>query len=306
MMPLRRYVLPCCLGLLLAPASLAAKKPLPGKKPAPAASAAPAPPLAAPAESKTPAEAAAAAPEAKPSAEATAPAGAPAAAAAPTAPDAPAAAAAPPAPAAQPTITPEQLALAKQHFDAGTQAFAEKRYEVALNEFTTSFEISKEPDLLYNLYRVAVRLEQKEMALNYLREYVRIRPEESPKLQPEIDQLTAPSPPPAAVAAVSPPLQKTAPRWPGAVLLVLGGASAVTGSALLIANAALPVDDTAAAAATASDRVRSSSLTGAGAFLVATGAVELIAGIAIYVARRPKERVALLPTGSGLKLVGSF
>lgn len=316
-MLLHRSALFCCLWLLLGPASSEAKKPLPKRGPAPAAGAAPAAaPVAAPpapAEATVPASAPAAAPPAAAPTGAAPPAAPPPAAASPAeAAAAPAsssdAAASPPAnadaqtpPAAAPALTPVQLELAKKHFDAGTQAFAEQHYETALNEFTTSFEISREPDLLYNLYRVAVRLEQKELALNYLRDYLRYRPEEAAKLQPEIDKLTAPpAPPPAAVASsASVEGRRTAPRWPGAVLMVLGGASAATGAALLIATSALPTD-------AATDQVRSSSLLGAGSFLVATGAVELIAGIAIYVARRPQAQLALVPTGSGLGLVGRF
>lgn len=301
-MLLHRSALFCCLWLLLGPASSEAKKPLPKHGPAPAAGAAPAAaPVAAPpapAEATTAAPAPAAAP----------PAAAPPAEAAATPASPPDAAASPPStadaqtpPAAAPALTPVQLELAKKHFDAGTQAFAEQHYETALNEFTTSFEISKEPDLLYNLYRVAVRLEQKELALNYLRDYLRYRPEEAAKLQPEIDKLTAPpAPPPAAVASsTASEGRRAAPRWPGAVLMVLGGASAATGAALLIATSAVPTD-------AATDQVRSSSLLGAGSFLVATGAVELIAGIAIYVARRPRAQLALVPAGSGLGLVGRF
>lgn len=290
MMPTHRPLLLCCMSFLVALGSASAKKPPPKKAAAPAAAAAaPAPEATPPAEPT-----AAAAPSATP---------APADPAAAT-PAAPAAAAAPAADAkpAPPTLTPEQLALAKQHFDAGTQAFAEKRYDTALNEFTTSFEISKEPDLLYNLHRVAVRLGQKEMAIGYLHDYLRYRPEESSKIQTEIDQLNAPPPPPPPVLAPPPPsveTSRTAPRWPGSVLMVLGGASAVTGAALLIATAPLSADP-------AADKVRTNSLLGAGGFLAATGAVEFIAGLAIYLKRRPPAHVAVLPAGAGLQLVGQF
>ena len=303
MMPTFRSLplLACCISFLFALETAGAKKPPPKKPAAPAAAAAaaaPAPPL----ESTPPATPAVAPPneapatptEAKPPAEDKPPA-APLAAA-------PAAADAKPA---TPTLTPEQLALAKQHFDAGTQAFEEKHYEVALNEFTTSFEISKEPDLLYNLHRVAIRLGQREMAVNYLRDYLRYRPEESAKVQPEIDQLNAQSPPPPAPVSTPPaPAGESvrgAPRWPGSALMVLGGASAVAGAAVLIATTSLPTDE-----ATPTDRARGGALLGAGGFLVATGAVEFIAGLAIYLKRRPSApaRVALLPLGASLPSVG--
>lgn len=293
MMPTHRPLLLCCMSFLVALGNASAKKPPPKKAPAPAAAAAAPAPEATPAAEPT----AAAAPSATP-------APADPAAATPAAPAAAAAAPAADAKPAPPTLTPEQLALAKQHFDAGTQAFAEKRYDTALNEFTTSFEISKEPDLLYNLHRVAIRLGQKEMAIGYLRDYLRYRPEESSKIQSEIDQLNAPPPPPPPppVLAAPPPsveTSRTAPRWPGSVLMVLGGASAVTGAALLIATAPLSADP-------AADKVRTNSLLGAGGFLVATGAVEFIAGLAIYLKRRPPAHVAVLPAGAGLQLVGQF
>lgn len=300
MMPIRRSLLICGMWFLLGPGSAGAKKPLPPKKPPPAASAA----LAAGpgAESKASAEAptAAPAPEAKPSAEPAA-----TSAGATNATTATATATAPESGSpitTTPTPSPEQLALAKQHFDAGTQAFAEMRYEVALNEFTTSFELSKEPDLLYNLYRVALRLDQKELALSYLREYVRYRPEERAKLQAEMDQLSAPPaplPPVLSAPAASAEASRPALRWPGTLFMVLGGASAATGAALLVAYATLPADGVA-------DHVRSNSLAGAGGFLVATGAVELIAGAAIYAVRRPKASLALVPASAGASLVGRY
>ena len=261
-----------------------------------AAAAAPA----APAPSEPPAPVADPAPTA-PVAAAPAPAAPAVAGSAVASPAEPATASSPPP---APNLTPEQLALARQHFEAGLQAFQDKQYDTALNEFTTAFELSKEPDLLYNLHRVAIRLGQKDMAVAYLRQYLKYRPGESAKLQAEIDRINAEAAPPSAPPVVVPAAaavdaRPTKPRWPGAVLLGFGGVSAVTGIVLLAATAGLTTD-------VAADQTRSSALLGAGGFLLATGAVEVIGGLAIYLTRRPKTQLALSPAGAGLRLAGSF
>lgn len=296
MMPTHRSPLLGCMALALMMGSADAKKPPAAPGPAAAVSApAPAPAaksLPPPADPPSSPDAASAAPPSPPEA---------AAAAAP-----PAAVTAAPQTPPIPNLTPEELAVARQHFEAGTQAFEDKRYEVALNEFTTSFEISKEPDLLYNLHRVAIRLGQKDMAVNYLRQYLEYRPADSAKIQTEIDQINAqplapptPPAPPPRVAATAADTGSAAPRWPGVVLMVFGGASAATGVALLAATGALPTD-------IATDKVRSNSLLGAGGFLLGTGVVELIGGAVLYVKRRPRAQTALVPTSAGLQLVGLY
>lgn len=303
MMPTQRSPLLGCMALALMMGSADAKKPPAARGPA-AAVPAPAPaakPLPQPPDSPSNPDAASTAPQSP--AEAAAP---PAAATATAAPPTPPTPPAPPTPPI-PHLTPDELAVARQHFEAGTQAFEDNRYEVALNEFTTSFEISKEPDLLYNLHRVAIRLGQKDMAVNYLRQYLEYRPADAVKIQTEIDQINAqPLPPPAPPAPPTPRVGATAadtgpaaPRWPGVVLMVFGGASAATGAALLAATGALATD-------TATDKVRGNSLLGAGGFLLGTGVVEVIGGAVLYLKRRPRAQVALVPSGAGLQLVGLY
>lgn len=291
-----------CMSFLLLLGNAGAKKPPVKRIAAPSAAAAPAAAPAAPAAS-APSDAPAPAADPKSTAEVAAPPAAPAVVGSAVASPAEPATASSPPPA--PNLTPEQLALARQHFEAGLQSFQDKQYDAALNEFTTAFEISKEPDLLYNLHRVAIRLGQKDMAVAYLRQYLKYRPAEADKLQAEIDRINAEAPPPSAPpvlapAAVTPSdAQPTKARWPGAVLMVFGGASAVTGIALLAASAALPTD-------AAADKTRNSALLGTGGFLLGTGAVEVIGGLALYLVRRPKTQVALAPAGAGLQLAGAF
>ncbi len=225
-------------------------------------------------------------------------AAAPASAAEPTPDPAPDPAPTPP----KTNITPQMVAAAQRHFAAGEQAFREGRYDAALNDFTTSYELSKEPDLLYNLHQVALKLGQKEMAVGYLREYARQRPEDASKIEAEITAINAaPAQPNPALSATptSTDTNRFAPRWSAAVLLVFGGACVVTGAALLGVMATLSPHAPA-------DQVPRRSMLAAGGFLLATGAAETVGGLVLYLKRRPPARAAFRPGGAGFQLVGEF
>ncbi len=209
------------------------------------------------------------------------------------------------APPVLPVLKPEDLAIATHHFEQGEKAFNEGRYEEALNEFTTSYEISKQPDLLYNLSKVAIKLSQKDMAIGYLQELVRLRPSEQAQIDKEIAELNAPPPPPkpeppvALVVPVPTESRWLAKRRAGLALIGTGAIFLATGGALLSAMVAVPQDSGASA-------TQHTSMLTTGAFLAATGAVALLGGIVITVKRKSDSRVALLPTGTGLILLGQF
>ena len=190
----------------------------------------------------------------------------------------------PPAPAAPPpTLTPEQKAQAQNHYRLGEAAFLAEKYDIALDEFTTAYEISREPDLLYNLHKVALKLGQREMAANYLREYRVHRPTEAAAIDRELAEVSAPPPPapPVAVVETQPqPAPTLGPsRSSGVVLLVLGGAFAITGAAVLGSSAALATDTGAGMTAQRSSLV-------SGAFLIGTGGAALIGGLVISLQSR--------------------
>lgn len=196
-------------------------------------------------------------------------------------------------PASKPILNPAQEAAAIQHFELGGKAFAEGRYEQALEEFTSSYEISKEPDLLYNLHKVAIKLGNPQMAISYLKQYVLFRPTEAEKIQREIDQLQAPAavlPPPAPVV----PTERSTPRPVGYLLTGLGTASLVTGGTLL------------GAMTTVSNDPQRRAMLASGAVLLTLGVVELIGGITIVTRKRSQSTIALRMTGSGFLLAGRF
>ena len=191
-------------------------------------------------------------------------------------------------------LAPEKLSLARRHFDAGEQAFRDRKYDVALDEFTTAYEISKEPDLLYNLHKVALKLGQKEMALSYLREYRAHRPaSEQPAIDREIADVTAadvkpepaeitppPAPPPPPPPLPPPPSELVRPpRSAGLALISVGAAFAVGGAAILAVGATTTPDG---GAGTTHGR----GMLVSGGFLAGTGVVAIIGGVVITLKSR--------------------
>ncbi len=191
-------------------------------------------------------------------------------------------------------LAPEKLSLARRHFDAGEQAFRDRKYDVALDEFTTAYEISKEPDLLYNLHKVALKLGQKDMALGYLREYRAHRPaSEQPAIDREIADVTAadikpepaeitppPAPPPPPPPLPPPPSELVRPpRSAGLALISVGAAFAVGGAALLAVGATTTPDG---GAGTTHGR----GMLVSGGFLAGTGVVAIIGGVVITLKSR--------------------
>ena len=64
-------------------------------------------------------------------------------------------------------------AEAKALFQAGRFAFEDGRYEEALKNFERAYELSKRPQLLYNVGTAADRLRQNEKALKAFKEYLK-------------------------------------------------------------------------------------------------------------------------------------
>jgi tetratricopeptide (TPR) repeat protein len=188
-----------------------------------------------------------------------------------------------------PNLTPQQNDDAIKHYDAAAKAFSEGRYDTALEEFTFSYEISKEPDLLYNLFKVADKMGQKKMALAYLQEYLRLRPAETTKLQPEVDKLNA-----SLVGPVTPSTERSTPRAAGYMLIGVGSASLATAGILL------------GVMTTTADNLQSRAMLASGGFLLGAGALELIGGIVMTLKKRPRSTIALRWTGSEIRVAGGY
>lgn len=143
--------------------------------------------------------------------------------------------------------TKEELAQAKLHFQAGVKAFQAGIYPVAATEFKEAYRLSKRPDLLFNLARVAETMGQPSQAVDYLEGYLRERPDAQDRGQVEKDierlrgqiqsERPAPTPPPPvqqdtpppAPVTTAPSLRERLPPLPalglmggGTVLLIIG------------------------------------------------------------------------------------
>lgn len=64
------------------------------------------------------------------------------------------------------------IAEARAHFEAGTAAFDQGDYELAVSEFEAAHAITAHPDILFNIYSAAERAGQLELALGSLERYL--------------------------------------------------------------------------------------------------------------------------------------
>lgn len=65
--------------------------------------------------------------------------------------------------------------LAKQHYEAGQQAFEQKRYEAAAVEFRAGYELSHEPEFLFNLSVVREKQGRIEEAIDLEEQFIRAK-----------------------------------------------------------------------------------------------------------------------------------
>lgn len=135
---------------------------------------------------------------------------------------------------------------ARAEFALATRAYEEGRFEDALGHFERCYEMTGEPDLLYNIATVQDRLRQDEAALASFRAYLEARPqaEDRAAVEARIRALEAalsraPEPPTEEVAPVTPePIAPAAPVAPtppiaGIALTAGGGAVTIAGAILL-------------------------------------------------------------------------
>ena len=74
---------------------------------------------------------------------------------------------------------------ARSLFHAGESAFAEGRYEVALEHFQAAYDLSPRPELLFNIGNTADRLRREQDALDAYRRYLEARPDAENRAQVE-------------------------------------------------------------------------------------------------------------------------
>lgn len=91
------------------------------------------------------------------------------------------------------TLTEAQREEARGVFEAGRAAFADGRYEAALEYFERSYELTHAPELLYNIAQSADRMRRDERALSAFEAYLAELPDapERPEVEARIRALRA-------------------------------------------------------------------------------------------------------------------
>ncbi len=126
-----------------------------------------------------------------------------------------------PAPPKKPAApTKEDMEKAKGHFIKGRELFDAKKYDLAIKEFKTSYRLSRNALLLYNVAFTLDNLKQKQKALFYYKKFLKDTPEGAPnrdhamergkKLSRELDAdaIFAPQPKVTKTTVKDPPVRK--------------------------------------------------------------------------------------------------
>jgi hypothetical protein len=238
------------------------------------------------------------------------------------------------APPGQRAPSAENISEAKQHYKRGAAAYGRDDFDVALREFTLAFEISRQPDILFNLGRVETRLGHQAEAIAYLERYLALKPdaEDLPAVQAEIDALRktlaaqlgeqqARQREQAArdeAARANRATRFTPQGRAGIALTALGGAALVVGISLGIvalraassveSGAGMPV--TFAGSSFASQESIGRTAAPVGIAFDVVGAAAAATGIGLLVWRRVETdrqpRARLVPTPGGLAVAGAF
>ena len=131
--------------------------------------------------------------------------------------------------------------LAESHFEAGQQAYRDQRWDVARIEFQAAYQLSHEPDLLYNLSVIEEKDGNTSEAVTYARRYLAekgaaISTKDADEVRGRIARLESMlKPPPAAVIAAGPVPQPPPPPKTSTPAIVANGAI-VGGGVLTLAG----------------------------------------------------------------------
>lgn len=97
---------------------------------------------------------------------------------------------------------PKEKAEAKKHIDAATQAHQAGKYDVALTELQTAYTLDPQPDLMYAIGQVQVKLNNCPEAIQSYQKFLESKPGDEPAaaaneaIKTCQDQLAAAQPPP--------------------------------------------------------------------------------------------------------------
>ncbi len=219
---------------------------------------------------------------------------------------------------AQDVSTATGLADDEAHarFEAGRVALAAGRNEAALENFTAAYELSRRPELLYNIAIAADRLRRDDVALDAFERYLAAMPADQVQNRAEVEsRVTAlraahAAASQSALASSSP--SSVHPEELAIPLLVGGGVGVAAGALLLGLGLAdrtsvesAPTD--AAWASYADAAARAPFLEWAGGLALGLGVVALTAGIVVLTLPPGiGARVALRSSGAGLAVEGTF
>jgi len=87
---------------------------------------------------------------------------------------------------------PSPTELAKKHYDLGAAAYQKGDFPTAVREFSLAYELSEQPDILFNLARVETKMGHEQQAIDYLKRYLEKRPDaqDAPAVRAEIEART--------------------------------------------------------------------------------------------------------------------
>ncbi|MBI5480178.1 MAG: tetratricopeptide repeat protein, partial [Deltaproteobacteria bacterium] len=75
--------------------------------------------------------------------------------------------------------------LARAHYKAGAAYYQRGKYVDAIREFEQSYELSRKPEILYNLAQCHDKLGQRDKVAGYLRRYLKEKPKAEDREQVE-------------------------------------------------------------------------------------------------------------------------
>lgn len=219
-----------------------------------------------------------------------------------------------PASAAQPSELEQKAA--QQHYQAGVMFFQAENWNAARAEFEAAYQLTKYPDLLYNLAKIAEKQGRTADEVRYLDEYLATNPKDADEVRARL----------AVIRPKAPTTTRPIP-WPAVGIAAGGAAFLIIGIAC--GGAALDAANTVASPANSgkpfnadlfATQERGKQLSSAAIAFDVLGGLALAAGggwLGYWFYQRhmqnknqaPPPKTALVPVGPGgpgLGLIGSF
>jgi tetratricopeptide (TPR) repeat protein len=214
---------------------------------------------------------------------------------------------------------PKEKAEAQKHIEKATTAHQGGKYDVALTELQAAYSLDPQPDLLYAIGQVHVKLGKCEDAISSYEKFLATNPPAEPAAAAKeaIDtcKAQAPPPPPEPTPEPTPPPQPVAPPPPppapehkafytdviGSSLVGAGVVSIVVG-VVMYSSAVSTLDD--AEAATTYDMHKelvddAHTKRNLGLVFGAVGLAAVGVGVWHYTTYRSEQSVTVAPTASG-------